>query len=321
MQAIRPKQTGGPEVLQLSEVPTPQPGPGQVLVRVEAAGLNFIDVYHRTGLYPLPSPLPIGLEGAGTVEQVGGAVSDVKVGARVAWAAVPGSYATHVVAPAERLVPVPDAVATDVAAALLLQGMTAHYLMKTLFPLRAGHVALVHAAAGGVGLLLIQMAKRAGAQVIGTVSNEAKADLARGAGADHIINYLAGEFATAARQLTAGRGVDVVYDSVGKATFDGSLDALAPRGYLVLYGQSSGVVPSFDPARLAKGSYSLTRPALPHYTATRAELLSRAGELFQMVGAGQLRVRIDRTFPLAQAADAHRALEGRATTGKVLLIP
>jgi NADPH2:quinone reductase len=321
MQAIRPKQTGGPEVLQLVEVPTPTPGPTEVLVRVAAAGLNFIDVYHRTGLYPLPLPLPIGLEGAGTVEQVGGAVNDVKVGARVAWASVPGSYATHVVAPAERLVPVPDGVATDVASALLLQGMTAHYLMKTIFPLRAGHSALVHAAAGGVGLLLIQMAKRAGAQVIGTVSTEAKAALAKEAGADYIINYQASDFAAETKRLTGGRGVDVVYDSVGKTTFDGSLDVLAPRGYLVLYGQSSGVVPSLDPARLAKGSYSLTRPSLPHYTATRAELLSRAGDLFQMVGAGQLRVRIGRTFPLAQAADAHRALDGRETTGKVLLIP
>lgn len=321
MQAIRPKQTGGPEVLVLAEVPTPRPGPGEALVRVEAAGLNFIDIYHRTGLYPLPLPLPIGLEGAGTIEEVGGAVTDLQPGARVAWASVPGSYATHIVAPVERLVPVPDNVATEVAAALLLQGMTAHYLMKTIFPLRAGHTALVHAAAGGVGLLLTQMAKHAGAQVIGTVSTEAKAALAKDAGADHVINYQVSDFAAETKRLTGGRGVDVAYDSVGKTTFDGSLDALAPRGYLVLYGQSSGVVPSLDPARLAKGSYFLTRPSLPHYTATREELLSRARDLFDMVGAGQLRVRIDRTFPLAQAADAHRALDGRATTGKVLLIP
>jgi NADPH:quinone reductase len=225
------------------------------------------------------------------------------------------------VAPAERLVPVPDQVATEVAAALLLQGMTAHYLMKTIFPLGAGHVALVHAAAGGVGLLLTQMAKDAGAQVIATVSSEAKAALAKDAGADHVINYQSSDFTAEVKRLTGGRGVDVAYDSVGKTTFDGSLNALAPRGYLVLYGQSSGVVPSFDPARLAKGSYALTRPSLPHYTATRRELLSRASDLFEMVGAGRLRVRIDRTFPLAQAAAAHRALEGRATTGKVLLIP
>ncbi|HEX7508068.1 MAG TPA: quinone oxidoreductase [Polyangia bacterium] len=321
MQAIRPRQTGGPEVLRLEDVPTPQPGPGEVLVHVEAAGLNFIDVYHRTGLYPVTLPLAIGLEGAGTIEQVGSEVRDVKVGGRVAWASVPGSYATHVVAPAERLVPVPDRVATDVAAALLLQGMTAHYLMKTIFALREGHVALVHAAAGGVGLLLTQMAKLAGAQVIATVSTEAKAALAKDAGADHVINYQVNEFATEVKRLTRGRGVDAAYDSVGKATFDGSLDALAPRGYLVLYGQSSGIVPSLDPARLAKGSYFLTRPSLPHYTATRAELLSRANDLFEMVAAGRLHVRIDRTLPLAQAADAHRALEGRATTGKVLLIP
>jgi len=321
MQAIRPSQTGGPEVLTLAEAPTPQPGPGEVLVRVQAAGLNFIDVYHRTGLYPLPLPLPIGLEGAGIVEQVGGAVTDLKVGARVAWASVPGSYATLVVAPAERLVPVPDNVATDVAAALLLQGMTAHYLMKSVFPLHAGHTALVHAAAGGVGLLLTQLAKLAGAQVIATVSTEAKAALAKGAGADHVINYQVSDFAAEAKRLTGGRGPDVAYDGVGKVTFDGSLEALAPRGYLVLYGQSSGVVPSLDPARLAKGSYYLTRPSLPHYTATRAELLSRARDLFDMVGAGQLRVRIGGTFPLAQAADAHRALTGRTTTGKVLLIP
>ena len=321
MQAIRPKQTGGPEVLQLAEAPTPQPGPGEALVRVQAAGLNFIDIYHRTGLYPLPLPLAIGLEGAGTIEKIGNNVSDLKVGERVAWASVPGSYATHVVAPADRLVPVPDAVATEVAAALLLQGMTAHYLMKTIFPLRAEHTALVHAAAGGVGLLLIQLAKRAGAQVIGTVSTEAKAALAKEAGADHVINYQVNDFAVEAKRLPAGRGVDVVYDSVGKATFDGSLAVLALRGYFVLYGQSSGVVPMLDPARLAKGSYFLTRPSLPHYTATRAELLTRAGDLFEMVGAGQLRVRIDRTFPLAQAEDAHRALAGRATTGKVLLIP
>jgi len=323
MQAIRPRQTGGPEVLQLEEVATPQPGPGEALIRVKAAGLNFIDVYHRTGLYPLPLPLPIGLEGAGTIERVGDAVTakDLQPGARVAWASVPGSYATYVVAPVDRLVPVPDNVTTEIAAALLLQGMTAHYLMKTIFPLRAGHTALVHAAAGGVGLLLTQMAKRAGAQVIGTVSTEAKAALARDAGADHVINYQAIDFAAETRRLTGGRGVNVAYDSVGKATFDGSLDALAPRGYLVLYGQSSGVVPPLDPARLSKGSYFLTRPSLAHYTATREELLSRSRDLFDMVGAGQLRVRIDRTFPLAQAADAHRALTSRATTGKVLLIP
>ena len=321
MQAIRPKQTGGPEVLEPEALATPAPGTSEALVRVDAAGVNYIDVYHRTGLYPLPLPLPIGLEGAGTIEQLGAGVHELHLGERVAWASVPGSYASHVVAPADKLVPVPDGVATDVAAALLLQGMTAHYLTQTIFSLRSGHVALVHAAAGGVGLLLIQLAKRAGARVIGTVSTEAKATLAKEAGADHVINYTTSEFAPEVRRLTGGRGVDVAYDSVGQATFDGSLDSLAPRGYLVSYGQSSGMVPAFDLARLAKGSFFLTRPSLVHYTATRSELLVRARHLFDMVAAGHLRVRIERTFPLAQAADAHRALSGRATTGKVLLVP
>ncbi|HEY5283585.1 MAG TPA: quinone oxidoreductase [Polyangia bacterium] len=321
MQAVRPKQTGGPEVLEITELPTPTPGAAEVLVRVDAAGVNYIDVYHRIGLYPLPLPLPIGLEGAGTVERAGSEVKDLRPGDRVAWASVPGSYATHVIAPAERLVPIPSNIASDIAAALLLQGMTAHYLCRTVFPLGAGHIALVHAAAGGVGLLLTQMAKRAGAQVIGTVSTEAKASLAKDAGADHVINYRLSDFASEVKRLTGGRGVDVVYDAVGKDTFDRSLDSLAPRGYIVLYGQSSGVVPAFDPGRLSKGSNSLTRPSLQHYTATRQELLSRSGDLFAMVAAGQLHVRIDRTFPLAQAADAHRALTGRETTGKVLLRP
>ena len=321
MRAIRPRQTGGPEQLVLEDFVTPAPGASEALVRVGAAGVNYIDVYHRTGLYPLPLPVPIGLEGAGTVEQIGRDVHDVRVGDRVAWASVPGSYASHVVAPAEKLVPIPDGVETEIAAALLLQGMTVHYLTQTIFPLASGHTALVHAAAGGVGLLLIQIARRAGAQVIGTVSTEAKAALAKEAGADHVINYTTSNFATECKRLTGGRGVDVAYDSVGKSTFDGSLDCLAPRGHLVLFGQSSGVVPAFDPARLARGSYSLTRPTLVHYTATRAELLARSSDLFDWVAAGSLRVHVDRTFPLAQAAEAHRALTGRATTGKVLLIP
>ena len=321
MRAIRPKQTGGPEQLALEEMATPAPGAGEALVRVQAAGVNYIDVYHRTGLYPLPLPLPIGLEGAGVVEEVGREVRDLRVGDAVAWASAPGSYASHVIAPAEKLVPVRDGVAIDVAAGLLLQGMTAHYLTRTIFPLGPGHVALVHAAAGGVGLLLIQIAKLAGSLVIGTVSTEAKAALARDAGADHVINYATADFAPEVKRLTSGRGVDVAYDSVGKTTFDGSLDCLAPRGCLVLYGQSSGVVPPLDLARLAKGSYFLTRPTLVHYTATRSELMARARDLFDLVAAGALRVRIGHTFPLAQAADAHRALTGRATTGKVLLIP
>jgi NADPH2:quinone reductase len=321
MRAIRPQVSGGPEVLVLEEHATPIPGPTEALVRVAAAGLNYIDVYHRTGLYPLPLPLPLGLEGAGTVEHVGSAVKDLRVGQRVAWASAPGSYASHVVAPAEKLVPVPEGIALDVAAAVMLQGMTAHYLVRTVFPLRAGHVALVHAAAGGVGLLLVQLAKQAGARVLAMVSTEAKAALAREAGADEVINYATTAFPPEVKRLTAGRGVDVAYDSVGKTTFDGSLDSLAPRGYLVLYDQSSSVVPQVDLGRLAKGSLFLTRPSLGHYTATRAELLERAGFLFERIAAEKLRVRIERAYPLAQAADAHRALEARATTGKVLLVP
>jgi len=325
MQAIRPTQNGGPELLTTQDIPTPTPGPGEALVRIEAVGVNYIDVYHLTGLYPTPKPIPIGLEGAGVVESVGAAVGaakvDIKIGDRVAWASGPGSYASHVVVPTDRLVPVPDGVSTETAAAAMLQGMTAHYLGKTVFPLRAGHTALIHAAAGGVGLLLTQMAKRAGAQVIGTVSTEAKAKLSKEAGADHVINYKESDFVAELKRITAGRGVDVVYDSVGKTTFDGSLESLAMRGHLVLFGQSSGVVPPFDPTRLTKGSYSLTRPSLQHYTATRAELLARAGDVLGMIASGQLNVRIERRFPLAQAADAHRALTGRGTTGKLLLAP
>jgi NADPH2:quinone reductase len=320
MKAIRPKQVGGPEVLQIEELPTPEPGANQALVRVEAAGVNYIDVYHRTGLYPLPVPLPIGLEGAGTVEKLGGGAVDLKVGDRVAWSGVPGSYASHVIAPADKLVPVPAGLPSQTAAALPLQGMTAHYLTKTVFPVGKNHTVLLHAGAGGVGLLLVQLAKRAGARVIATVSTEAKAALAKGAGADDVINYTTADFAAEVRRLTNGRGVDVVYDSVGRSTFDGSLDSLAPRGYLVSFGQSSGPIDKLDLLRLSKGSYFLTRPSLQHYTATRAELLMRAEEMFDLVASGAIRVHIDRTFPLAQAAEAHRALTGRATTGKVLLL-
>jgi NADPH:quinone reductase len=321
MQAIRPRQNGGPELLTLEETPTPVPGPGQVLVRIQAAGVNFIDVYHLSGLYPTPKPIPIGLEGAGVVESIGEGVQNLPIGSRVAWASGPGSYASHVVVPAGVLVPIPDGVATDVAAASMLQGMTAHYLSTTVFSLRAGHLALIHAAAGGVGLLLTQMAKRAGAQVIGTVSTEAKANLSKEAGADHVINYSESDFVAEVKRITGGRGVDVVYDSVGKTTFDGSLDVLAPRGLLALYGQSSGVAPPLDLSRLTKGSYTITRPSLQHYTATRVELLDRAGSVLAMIANGELKVRIDHRFPLAQAADAYRALTGRATTGKVLLTP
>lgn len=322
MKAIRPRQTGGPEVLQIEDVSVPTPGPNQALVRVAAAGVNYIDVYHRTGLYPMLLPIPIGLEGAGVVEKLGEAVSGVKVGDRVAWSGIPGSYASHVVAPVDRLLPVTDDITLETAAAIPLQGMTAQYLTRTVFPLGKEHTILLHAAAGGVGLLLVQLAKRAGAKVIATTSTEAKAALAAGFGADHVINYTTTtDFAAEVKRLTGGRGVDVVYDSVGKATFDGSLDSLAPRGMLVLFGQASGPVGPFDLMRLSKGSYFLTRPSLPHYTATRTELLTRAEEVFGLVARGELQVRIDKTFPLAQASEAHRALTGRATTGKVLLIP
>jgi NADPH2:quinone reductase len=322
MRAIRPKQTGGSDGLGLEDFPTPAPGAHQVMVRTEAIGVNFIDVYHRSGSYKAETPIPLGVEGAGIIESVGSGVTDLGPGDRVAWTSAPGSYATHVVLDAARAVPIPDGVESRTAAALLLQGMTAHYLARSTFPLREGHTALIHAAAGGVGLLLVQLAKSCGARVIGTVSNAEKAELAKRAGADHVIIYDGYGFLDQAREYTASRGVDVVYDSVGKATFDQSLEALAPRGYLVLFGQSSGPVPPIDPQRLAqRGSLFLTRPTLQHYTSTRAELLARASELFELVLAGKLHVRIDREVPLREAASAHRALEARETRGKILLIP
>ncbi len=322
MKAIRVSGFGGPEVLRLQEVSPPAPGPGQVRVKVEAAGLNYIDVYHRTGLYPNTLPFTLGLEGAGVVEAVGAGVEEPKKGARVAWTNVLGSYADQVVAPADKLVPVPEGVDPRTAAALMLQGMTAHYLTESTFPLRPGHTCLVHAAAGGVGLLLTQMARQRGARVFGTVSTEEKAALARQAGAHEVILYTREDFLAAVKRLTEGRGVDVVYDSVGQTTFEKSLDCLALRGMFVLFGQSSGPVPAFNPALLAsKGSLFLTRPILFHYTADRASLLERASAVLGAAASGRLQVRIERTFPLAEAADAHRALEGRKTTGKVLLLP
>ena len=321
MKAIRFESTGGPEVLRLAEVPSPVPTAGQVLVRVEAAGLNFIDVYHRTGLYPVPLPCIPGLEGAGVVASLGPGVSGFAPGDRVAWSSTPGSYAEEVVVPADRLVKVPPGVDGRTAAALMLQGMTAHYLVETVYPLGPKNACLVHAAAGGVGLLLVQMAKRKGARVFATVSTEAKAALAREAGADVVILYTQQDFAAEVKKLTDGRGVDVVYDSVGQTTFDKSLDCLALRGMMALFGQSSGVVPPVSPAALAKGSLFLTRPTLFHYITDRASLEWRAGDVLGQVAAGALRVRIGQTFPLAESAEAHRALEGRLTTGKVLLIP
>ncbi len=321
MKAIRFEATGGPEVLRLTEVASPVPGPGQVRVRVAAAGLNFIDVYHRIGLYPVPLPWTPGLEGAGTVESLGPEVSGLAVGDRVAWSNGPGSYAEEVAVPADRLVKVPAGVDSRTAAALMLQGMTAHYLVETVYPLGAGKACLVHAAAGGVGLLLVQMAKRKGARVFATVSTDEKATLAREAGADVVILYTKQDFAAEVKKGTEGRGVDVIYDSVGQTTFEKGLDCLAPRGMMALFGQSSGVVSPVPPSALAKGSLFLTRPTLFHYVADRASLEWRAGDVLGQVASGQLSVRIGRTYPLAEASEAHRALEGRLTTGKVLIIP
>jgi NADPH2:quinone reductase len=322
VEAIAVHATGGPEALRLEQRELADPGPGQVRIRTRAAGVNYIDVYFRTGLYPRPLPFVAGLEGAGEVESVGPGVSGLAEGDRVAWSSVPGSYASGVLAPAASVVRVPDAVGDAVAAAAMLQGMTAHYLVHGVRETRAGHVALVHAAAGGAGLLLVQMLAAAGATVIGTCSTEEKEGLARAAGARHVIRYTERDFAPEVRALTNGRGADVVYDSVGRTTFEGSLASLRPRGLLVLFGQSSGPVPPFDLGRLnALGSLFVTRPSLAHYTADRAELEMRAGAVLAEVAAGRLSVRIGAEFPLARAADAHRALEGRATTGKVLLKP
>jgi NADPH2:quinone reductase len=322
MRAIRVHQYGGPEVLKWEEQPAPKPEAGQALVRLEAVGVNYIDIYHRTGLYKNPLPFTLGLEGAGVVEAVGAGVSEVRVGERVAYQGVQGSYATHALVPAARLVSLPTGLDARTGAAAMLQGMTAHYLVHATYPLKPGETVLLHAAAGGVGLLLIQMAKRLGARVLGTVSTPEKARLAKEAGADEIIQYTTQDFEAEVKRLTGGRGVPVVYDSVGKTTFEKSLNVLAPRGTLVLFGQASGPVPPLDLGTLAaKGSLYVTRPTLGHYVATREELLKRAGEVLGWVKSGELKLRIEHTFPLAQAAEAHRALEGRRTTGKVLLLP
>ena len=322
MQAIQIDQPGGAEVLRLVDLPVPTPGPGQALVRIEAAGVNFVDVYHRTGLYPNAMPLVLGREAAGIVERVGAGVTMVRAGDRVVSESVPGAYAEYAVVPVERLVPLPDRVSAREGAAVMLQGLTAHYLTHTTYPLRQHDTCLAHAAAGGVGLLLCQMAGRLGARVIGTVSTDHKAALAREAGAAEVILYTREDFVAAVKRLTDGAGVQVVYDSVGRTTFFQGLDCLAPRGLMVLYGQSSGPVGPFDPQLLnGKGSLFLTRPTLAHYTASRAELLERAGEVLGMVADGALSVRVGREFPLRDAAEAHRELEGRRTTGKVLLVP
>jgi NADPH2:quinone reductase len=322
MQAVRVHETGGPEQLRFEDAPLPEPGQGQVRVKVIACGLNYIDTYHRTGLYPLPLPFTPGLEFAGTIDALGPGVSGWQFGDRVATASGIGGYAQFALAPADKLVRVPEGVTFDQAAALMLQGMTAHYLAHSTFPLKAGDTCLIHAAAGGVGLLLVQIAKRAGARVFGTVSTAEKAALAEAAGADVVIRYTEENFVERVRELTNLRGVDVVYDSVGASTWEGSLDCLRPRGMMVTFGNASGPVQPISPLLLsAKGSIFLTRPTLAHYIATPEDLAWRAGDLFNWVAAGELDVRIDRRFPLAEAADAHRALEGRQTAGKVLLIP
>ncbi|MGH7730253.1 MAG: quinone oxidoreductase family protein [Candidatus Eiseniibacteriota bacterium] len=322
MKAIRVDATGGPEVLRCQDVPEPTPGPGQALIRIEAVGVNFIEVYQRAGLYRVALPAVPGSEAAGVVAAVGAGVRDLSPGDRVASVNFAGAYAEMALAPAERLVKLPLGVTTRQAAAVMLQGMTAHYLACSTRPLEPGDTCLVHAAAGGVGLLLCQIARRRGAQVIGTVSTREKAALARAAGADPAVLYTEQDFADEVQRVTGGRGVRVVYDSVGRSTFEKSLRSLAPRGMMVLFGQSSGPVAPFDPQVLNQlGSLFLTRPTLAHYVATREELVKRAGEVLGWVADGTLRVRVDREFPLAQAAEAHRALESRATSGKLLLLP
>jgi len=322
MKAIRVHAVGGPEALRLEDVPSPQPPPAHLRIRVAAAGLNFIEIYQRTGLYAVPLPWTPGGEGAGEVEAVGEGCRRFKVGDRVASFNLLGSYAEEALVHEDRAVAVPEGMDIRQAAGALLQGMTAHYLAITTCPLQAGDGCLVHAAAGGVGLLLVQIAKRRGARVFGTVSTEEKARLAREAGADHVILYTREDFQSEVRRLTDGRGVRVVYDSVGQATFAKSLDCLAPLGMLALYGQSSGVVPPLDPALLAqKGSLFLTRPSLFHYVADRASLEARAGDVLGWIRDGSLKLRLDRSFPLAQAGDAHRALAARETSGKVLIVP
>lgn len=322
MKAIQVHKTGEPDVLQLVDIPAPNPAHGEIQIKVAAAGLNFIDVYHRKGWYTLPLPFTPGREAAGTVSALGDGVTEFQLGDRVAYPIYPAGYAEYITIPAKNVVPVPDEVTLEQAAAVMLQGMTAHYLAHNTYPLKSGDTALVHAAAGGVGLLLVQIAKMRGARVIGTVSTKEKEDLARAAGADEIIRYTEADFEAETLRLTNEQGVEVVYDSVGKTTFEKGLNCLKPRGYMVLYGQASGPIAEFDPQLLSRGgSLFLTRPTLGHYVASREELLQRAHDLFTWMAADKLNVRIDKTFPLANAADAHRYIEARQTKGKVLLIP
>jgi NADPH2:quinone reductase len=322
VQAIRVHASGGPEVMALEEVAVPEPGPGQARVKVAAAGVNFVDVYYRIGLYPVALPFTPGVEAAGVVDAVGSGVTEVKAGDRVAYSMDQGTYADYALVTAWKLVPIPDAVDFQQAATLMVQGMTAHFLACSTYPLGPTDTALVHAAAGGVGQILVQIAKQRGARVIATVSTEEKARIARDVGADDVIMYTSEDFEARTRELTDGHGVEVVYDGVGKSTFEQSINSLRPRGYMVSYGNASGAVPPVAPLVLmSKGSLFLTRPTMGHYMLNRDELLERANDLFRWTAEGALRLRIDRTWPLSEAGEAHRYLEGRGTKGKVLLVP
>lgn len=322
MRAVKIHQFGGPDVLSFEDAATAEPGKGNAAVKIKAIGVNYIDIYHRTGLYKVPVPFTPGMEAAGVVESVGPGVTDLKPGDRVGYAMAIGSYAERAIVPSWQLVKLPEEVSFELAAAGLLQGMTAHYLTQTTYPIQKGDTVLIHAAAGGAGLLIIQMAKQRGARVIGTVSSREKAELARETGADEVILYTETDFESEVKRLTEGKGVPVVYDSVGKTTFEKSLNCLRTRGMLVLFGQSSGVVPPFDPGILAsKGSLFLTRPSLGHYTLTQEELLWRAKDILNWTSSGKLKICIHQTYPLAEAAAAHRHLESRQSTGKLLLIP
>jgi NADPH2:quinone reductase len=322
MKAVRVHQYGGLEALKYEDVPVPQPGEGEARVKIEAIGVNFLDVYQRIGRYQGTPPFTLGQEAAGTVDALGPGVTEAKAGDRVVYASVQGAYAEYAIVPAWRLVPIPAGVEAQKAVAVMVQGMTAHYLTHSTYPLKPGETALVHAAGGGTGQLLVQLAKLCGARVIGTVSTEEKAARAREAGADEVILYTQTDFEIEVKRLTNNAGVDVVYDSVGKDTFDKSLNCIRRRGYMVLFGQSSGSVPPVDPQTLnTKGSIYLTRPFLAHYTADRTELLGRVSDLFNWIATGELKIRIDKTFPLANSGEAHRYLEDRLSKGKLLLIP
>src|SRR6476661_6753015 len=323
MKAIQVQKTGGPEVLTLVDLPVPKAKSNEAVVKIAASGVNFIDVYFREGRYPATTPFTDGQEASGTVTEVGSEVTRVKVGDRVAYSNVMGTYAEYAAVPADRLVRVPDKITDQQAAAAMLQGMTAHYLIYTTYPLKQGETALVHAAAGGVGLLLVQMAKNLGARVIGTAGSEEKAKLAREAGADEVILYTKQDFEAETKRLTDGKGVHVVYDGVGQSTFEKGLNVLRPRGHMVLFGAASGPVPPVDPIKqlMQKGSLTLTRPSLIHYVSTREELEQRAGDIFNMITAGKLKLRIEYVYKLEQVQQAHRDLEGRKTTGKILLVP